>query len=156
MNTSAVCRDMMIHLATPGEEKYIDAHDDAEATNRAWLWLAKNATAQADLLFRFENAVEERERAVAAHKDCDRKVKDGLRKFNALKGEFEKFKADHASGESEELQKLKSEHAGCSAKEQGLSGSVTIRIFGLLFIFTIHYYYSLSLFISENFYFIFS
>lgn len=44
MSNSPVYRDMMIHLATPGEEKYIDAHDDEESTQRAWLLLGKNAT----------------------------------------------------------------------------------------------------------------
>ena len=110
MNNSSVCRDMMIHLATPGEEKYIDAHDDEEATNRAWLLLAKSATAQADLLFRFENVSEERRKVVAAHKDCDRKVKDGLKRFQSVKGDLEKLRAEHAkcaSTNSEELKKLK-------------------------------------------------
>ena len=127
MNTSAVCRDMMIHLATPGEEKYIDAHDDDEAVNRAWLLLAKSATAQADLLYRFENVAAERGKAVAAHQDCDRKAKDGLKKFQSVKGELEKLRAEHAkcaSGETEELKRLRSEHSECLSKEQGLSGRV--------------------------------
>ena len=39
MNHSSVCRDMMIHLATPVEEKYMDAYDADEAIKRGWLLL---------------------------------------------------------------------------------------------------------------------
>ena len=55
MNNANFCRDMMIHLATPGEEKFLDAHDDEKAINRSWLFLGKTSTAVADVLFRYEN-----------------------------------------------------------------------------------------------------
>ena len=41
MNNANVCRDMMINLATPGEERYLDTHNDTDAIQRAWLLLGK-------------------------------------------------------------------------------------------------------------------
>lgn len=59
MNNANICRDMMINLATPKEEKYLDDQSDDEAIRRSWLLLGKCATAQADVIFRFESLLGE-------------------------------------------------------------------------------------------------
>lgn len=72
MNHSSVCRDMMIQLSTPGEEKYLEAHDDEDDVQRAWLLLGKNASCQADILFRFEKLLEDHNKLVTVHKVCEK------------------------------------------------------------------------------------
>ena len=81
MNNANVCRDMMINLATPGEERYLDGQDDGEAIRRSWLLLGKNATAQADLIFRFESLLREHQKLSETHKVCDRTFDDNCKRL---------------------------------------------------------------------------
>ena len=115
MNHSSVCRDMMIHLATPAEEKYTDAYDADEAIKRGWLLLGKAATAHADLFFRYETLLEENRKLVATPQVCDRTFKENWARFQAVTDELEQVNAAHAgcvAGESEELKKLKADQVG--------------------------------------------
>lgn len=114
MNNFNVCRDMMINLATPGEEKYLDAHDDNAAVQRAWLLLGKSAMAQADLLFRYEYLLGDHQKLVATHEVCDKTFDDNWKQFRAIAKEFKELKDKHAECAKvnpEGMQKLRSENA---------------------------------------------
>ena len=114
MNNSNVCRDMMINLATPGEEKYLDAHDDNAAVQRAWLMLGKNATAQADLIFRYESLLGDHQKLTATHDVCDKTFADNWKRFGEMAAELKKVKDEHAECakvDPEGVQKLRSENA---------------------------------------------
>ena len=67
MNNANVCRDMLINLATPAEERHLDSQDDMEAIPRSWLLMGKHATAQADVIFRFESLKREYQKLSEAH-----------------------------------------------------------------------------------------
>ena len=110
MNHSSVCRHMMIHLATPAEEKYMGAYDAEEALNRGWLLLGKAASVSADIFFRYENLLDEHKKLRDTHEVCDRTFKDNWVRFKAVTDELEQIKAVHAgcvAGESEELKQLR-------------------------------------------------
>ncbi|GJU06981.1 polyubiquitin 4 [Tanacetum coccineum] len=47
-----VCRDMLLHLATPTERAYHEQLSDRQALQRAWLNLGTHALSQADVLLR--------------------------------------------------------------------------------------------------------
>jgi hypothetical protein len=114
MNNSNVCRDMMINLATPGEEKYLDAHDDNVAVQRAWLLLGKNATTQADLIFRYESLLGDHQKLTATHDVCDKTFADNWKRFGEMAAELKKVKDEHAECvkvNPEGIQKLRSENA---------------------------------------------
>ena len=112
MNHSSVCRDMLIHLATPAEEKYMGAYDAEEALNRGWLLLGKATSVSADIFFRYENLLDEHQKLLGTHKACERTFKDNWVRFKAVTDELEKVKTAHAgcaAGEPEELKQLRVE-----------------------------------------------
>lgn len=114
MNNSNVCRDMMINLATPGEEKYLDTHYDSDAIQRAWLLLGKNATAQADLIFRYESLLGDHQKLTATHEVCDKTFADNWKNFGEMAEELKKVKDEHAecaNVDLEGMKKLRLEHA---------------------------------------------
>lgn len=114
MNNSNVCRDMIINLATPGEEKYLDTHNDGDAIQRAWLLLGKNATAQADLIFRYESLLGDHQKLAATHEICEKTFADNWKQFGGMAEELKKVKDDHAecvNRDPEGLKKLRLEHA---------------------------------------------
>ena len=96
MNNSNVCRDMMINLATSGEERYLDTHSDSDAIQRAWLLLGKNVTAQADLIFRYESLVGDYQKLSATHEVCDKTFDDNWKRFGEMAEELKKIKDEHA------------------------------------------------------------
>ena len=81
MNNANGCRDMLINLATPREEKYLDDQDDEEAVRRSWLLLGKCVTAQADVIFRFESLLREYQKLSETHKVCDKTLDDNWKMF---------------------------------------------------------------------------
>ena len=88
MKNSSVCRDMMVHLATLGEEKFLDAHDNSEALKRSWLLLGKGASEQADLR-------DEHEKLVAHHKVCGKSFEQNWKRFSDMAEELKKVKDEH-------------------------------------------------------------
>ena len=114
MNNANVCRDMLINLATPCEEKYLDDQNDGDAIRRAWLLLGKHATAQADVIFRFESLQREHEKLSETHMICDKTLDDNWKMFQQMSGEFQKLKDEHkecAEVNPEGLRKLRAENA---------------------------------------------
>ncbi|PWA98462.1 transposase (putative), gypsy type [Artemisia annua] len=128
MNCASVCRDMLVHLATPAEERHLDAHDNNEVLARSWLLLGKTATAHADILFRFENTLDDYHKLASTHQECNRRTLEGSEKLKKVEEALERLQFDHsgcAAGEPEELTRLRSEHAGCSERELSLTGRVS-------------------------------
>lgn len=114
MNNANVCRNMMINLATPSEEKYLDDQDDSEAVRRSWLLLGKCVTAQADVIFRFESLISEHQKLSETHKVCDKTFDDNWKMFQKMSGEFQQLKDVHAECAKvnpEGMQKLRAENA---------------------------------------------
>ena len=114
MNNANVCRDMMINLATPCEEKYLDGQDDSDAIRRSWLLLGKNATAQADVIFRFESLMREHQKLSETHKVCDKTFDDNWKEFGKMAEELKNLKDQHAECAKvnpEGVQKLRAENA---------------------------------------------
>ena len=78
------------------EEKYLDDQDDSEAVRRSWLLLGKCATAQADVIFRFESLMREHEKLSETHKVCDKTFDDNWKMFQKMSEEFQQLKDVHA------------------------------------------------------------
>ena len=119
MNNANVCRDMMINLATPKEEKYLDEMSDEEAIRRSWLMLGKCATVQADVIFRFESLFKEHQKLSETHKICDKTLDDNWKMFQQMSGEFQKLKDEHkecAEVNPEGLRKLRAENASLEGR----------------------------------------
>lgn len=114
MNNATVCRDMMINLATPTEEKYLDGQEDSDAIRRSWLLLGKSATAQADLIFRFESLLREHQKLSDTHKVCDKTFDDNWKIFGKMAEELKQLKDVHAECAKVNpvgVEKLRSENA---------------------------------------------
>ncbi|PWA65952.1 transposase (putative), gypsy type [Artemisia annua] len=128
MNNANVCRDMMINLATPEEESYLDLFKDGEAIQRAWLSLGKHATAQADVIFRFESLLVDHRKLTATHQTCENTLADYRKRFDGMAADLKKARDEHAecsNKDPEEFKKLRLEHAGCSERELSLTGRVS-------------------------------
>ena len=119
MNNANVCRDMLINLATPCEEKYLDDQNDGDAIRRAWLLLGKHATAQADVIFRFESLLGEHKKLSDAHKICDKTLDDNWKMFQQMSDEFQKLKDAHkecVEVNPEGLRKLRAENVSLEGR----------------------------------------
>jgi hypothetical protein len=119
MNNATVCRDMMINLATPREEKYLDDQNDEEAVRRSWLLLGKCATAQADMMFRFESLQREYAKLSETHKICDKTLDDNWKVFQQMAGEFGELKRVHAECSEvnpEGMRKLRAENVSLEGR----------------------------------------
>lgn len=123
MNNSTVCRDIMVNMATPAEDKYIASHTDAEAVQRAWLLLGKQASAQVDLIFRYETLMAKHDRLSEKNKELQVSLDKNWKMYGNMATELKQVKDQHAecaNKDPEELVKLKAEHASCPDREAAL------------------------------------